>query len=164
MTTSFYTRFKPAPSIAQKFKEPSLVQPQFKHECDINKNVKMTRDSEGNARTVVSVLPSSLPPRASKPVYGDFTKYTPEKLMEAKNFILEAERQFNELPATIRERFANSPHKLVEFLSNDSNYDEAVKLGLANKREPVKDVATPSQVVPPMATTPSKVTSAQEAT
>jgi len=37
---------------------------------------------------------------------------------------------FMTLPARIRKRFGNDPQNLLDFLSDDNNYEEAVKLGI----------------------------------
>lgn len=49
----------------------------------------------------------------------------------------EATDNFMELPPNVRARFQNDPGKLLEFVQDDENWDEAVKLGIANPR-PVK--------------------------
>jgi len=41
-----------------------------------------------------------------------------------------ANNAFQALPARVRDRFANSPNKMVEFLLNPSNRQEAIDLGL----------------------------------
>jgi phage internal scaffolding protein len=53
-----------------------------------------------------------------------------------------AEEQFEELPVEVRDRFHHDPLKLLEFVDDDSNYDEAVQLGLV---EP-KNVGNPDVV------------------
>lgn len=49
---------------------------------------------------------------------------------------------FMSLPADVRERFDNSPTKLVDFLSDEGNRDEAVELGLVKAR-PVVPASIP---------------------
>lgn len=46
-----------------------------------------------------------------------------------------AEDAFAALPADLRTRFGNNPVNLVEFLQDDNNREEAVKLGLIAKKE-----------------------------
>lgn len=46
-----------------------------------------------------------------------------------------ARASFAALPAKVRSRFQNNPVALIEFLQDRSNYDEAVKLGLIEKKE-----------------------------
>lgn len=49
--------------------------------------------------------------------------------------VLAAQEAFMALPAKTRDRFANDPAKLIEFMADQNNYDEGVKLGLVAKRE-----------------------------
>lgn len=61
--------------------------------------------------------------------YGDLTG------MDFKNMqdkVAGAKSMFNDLPSEIRKRFQNSPQKLIEFMDDASNRDEAIKLGLIN--------------------------------
>lgn len=58
--------------------------------------------------------------------------------MSAMNKIADADEAFEALPSKVRKRFANDPARLLEFVSNADNYDEALKLGLVRKREPVQ--------------------------
>lgn len=148
---TFYTRFKRPPNPSIEFKESSLVQPDFAFECDINNLVRTVTDKDGRQHTVTTSVCSNLPPSYEKPQFGDFTMCTPEKLLEAKNLVAHAQSQFEMLPSEIRDRFSNNPEKLISFLSDDGNYDEALKLGLVNKRpEKVEDVTpvTPLPVTP----------------
>lgn len=50
---------------------------------------------------------------------------------------------FMELPASVRERFDNNPTKLVDFLNDSKNRQEAIDLGLVNKPEPVNPASIP---------------------
>ena len=50
------------------------------------------------------------------------------------NVIRAAEEAFNAMPAEVRDRFQNDPGRFLEFANDASNYDEAVKMGLAIKR------------------------------
>lgn len=75
-------------------------------------------------------LTGQLPDNVRVPQYGDFTGITDfESAMRA---VRKAEEDFMELPAELRLRFNNDPQRLMEFLDNDANRDEAVKLGLVS--------------------------------
>ena len=50
------------------------------------------------------------------------------------NVIRAAEEAFNAMPAEGRDRFQNGPGRFLEFTNDASNYDEALKMGLAIKR------------------------------
>lgn len=65
--------------------------------------------------------------------YGD-TTLIPD-YHTAYNQIAHANELFDTLDAKIRSRFQNDPAKMIDFLQNRENYDEAVKLGLVSKKE-----------------------------
>lgn len=50
----------------------------------------------------------------------------------------QAREAFMGLAAKVRSRFDNDAYKFLEFLADEKNYDEAVSLGLVEKKEPVK--------------------------
>jgi phage internal scaffolding protein len=100
--------------------EPSLAQQHFKDECDINNILKQFN--------VTGLLPESpLSPR-----YGDFTGIV--DYQSALNAVIAAEDGFMALPANIRSRFENNPENLINFLNDESNRDEAIKLGLVDQK------------------------------
>lgn len=48
--------------------------------------------------------------------------------------IINANNQFNNLPSEIRNRFQNNPEELLRFMENPLNRDEAIDLGLINRK------------------------------
>lgn len=106
-----------------------VAQQQFKDETDINEIVRrfgLTGEIPGDFR----------PPQS-----GDFTEVV--DFHTAMNVIRSAEESFMTIPAKIRERFAHDPQKLMEFLADDRNKDEAVKLGLVQlPPEKTRDMIT----------------------
>lgn len=114
--------------------DKSLTIGSAKDECDINKILDTYK------RT--GMLPNSVSGNsflARNPMYGDFSNATDFTTIRYK--LDEAERQFMELPAHIRKRFDNDPQKLIEFIDGEGNYEEAVKLGLVEKRNQQIDTA-----------------------
>lgn len=105
----------------------------FKVECDIRELVRRFG------------LTGQMPPNFKMPQYGDFTGVS--DFHTAMHVVVEAEQAFMELPAEMRRRFANDPQLLMEFLADEGNRDEAVKLGLVNKPE----VTRTGEQVPPVA-------------
>jgi phage internal scaffolding protein len=107
--------------------DATLTQQHFKDECDINNILRQFN--------ITGLLPeSTLSPR-----YGDFTGIT--DYHSALNQVIAAEHEFMALPAQIRSRFDNDPAKLIDFLENSENIDEAVKLGLVNQPAELPKVA-----------------------
>lgn len=116
---------------------PSLAQQSFKDECDINTIVRRFG--------ITGELPSDL----NMPQSGDFTGFP--DFHSAMNMVVKAQEEFMRLPADMRDRFANDPGRLMAFLDDPNNREEAVKLGLvASSVVPLPDVGT--VVAPPSAT------------
>lgn len=100
--------------------EPTLAQQQFKDETDINNILRQFN--------VTGLLPEApLSPR-----YGDFTGIV--DYHTALNAVIAAEDGFMQLPAELRARFENDPENLINFLNDEANKDEAVKLGLIDQK------------------------------
>jgi len=57
-----------------------------------------------------------------------------EDYQTAMNILVNAKNQFMSLPAELRSRFSNDPAQFVSFVSDNTNFDEMVKLGLAIPR------------------------------
>lgn len=100
--------------------EPSLTQQHFKEECDINEILRRSQVS------------GQLPVRSTPPMYGDFTA-VPKSLEESFAMIKQANDLFMALPWEARERFGNNPEKMIAFLQDPRNREEAIRLGLVNK-------------------------------
>lgn len=123
MQVEIRTAYTPVPRVTIEFREPSMTQQHFKSDCDINTLI------ERHARTGMFYDPRQMVnPR--KPQYGDFSAIDVNHFQEAQNVIVQARSMFDALPATVRDRFANDPARLLEFIGDESNRDEAIKLGL----------------------------------
>lgn len=118
-------------------KTKSLTSQAPADEVDINKI--MARISKGQ-----TVLASS-----GEPFYGDVSELG--GLQEAFMKVQEAEDLFMQYPADVREKFDNDPIRLVEFLNDEKNYDEALKMGLVNKRPVPEPAPTPAPAPAPAA-------------
>lgn len=103
--------------------EPTLTQQHFAEECDINEILRR------------SAISGQLPVNSKAPMYGDFTQ-VPTSLAESFALIKQANDLFMSLPWQVRERFMNDPERMVAFLGDARNRDEAVKLGLVKAPEP----------------------------
>lgn len=76
-----------------------------------------------------------------QPMFGDFTNVD---FQATENKIAIVRNAFGELPSNIRTRFENDPGKLLEFVGDDGNKEECIKLGLLPKDEPiVNEIVTP---------------------
>lgn len=102
--------------------EPTLTQQQFAGECDINTIVK--RATQGQEVTHVNTAVGQ---------YGDFSNVPDYR--EAFEVVKRAEGLFMALPWQAREKFGNDPQRMVMFLQDPKNHDEAISLGLVKKPE-----------------------------
>lgn len=101
---------------------PSLTQQQFAEDADINTIVRRFG------------LTGQMPETLAMPVSGDFSDAV--DFQTAMGVIRRAEEEFMTVPPEIRARFGNDPGRLISFLDDESNRDEALKLGLL--RPPVE--------------------------
>lgn len=76
--------------------------------------------------------------------YQDFLQIT--DFHDMMNTVIYAKEAFQTLPAHVRARFQNDPGQLLEFLQDEKNYDEGVKLGLLNERPQKTQTQTNSQI------------------
>jgi len=109
--------------------EPTMAQQQFRDECNINTIVERFG------------LTGQLPVGVRPPEYGDFTQVS--DFQSAMQAVRQAQETFMLFPANVRERFGNDPQQLLEFVSDESNLEEAVSLGLAMPREADPSTSTP---------------------
>lgn len=112
--------------------DPSLAQQHMKDECDINVIIERFG------------VTGHIPVSPVSPNYGDFTGVT--DYHSALNQINATMDDFMALPAQLRVRFDHDPVKLLEFLENDQNRDEAIQLGLIDGKpvaEPIVSTETP---------------------
>lgn len=111
-------------------KDESLTQQQFAEESDINVIVERFG------------LNGELPANPVMPQYGDFSAVS--DFQSAMNAVLKAQADFMELPAKVRSRFDNDPQKLLEFVADSGNAEEARVLGL------LKPVEAPAEPLKPV--------------
>lgn len=102
---------------------PSRTQQQFKEECDVN-NILRNYVSTGVLNHVSEIAPE----------FGDFSE-VPSDYGEALALIEKSNEEFMKFPSEVRERFDNKPVNLINFLQDEKNLDEAVKLGLIKQPE-----------------------------
>lgn len=119
----------------------------------MNREKSLTQQSDARDTDINVIAPMFLkglqvPGTAQQPLFGDFRNAP--TFIEANQMILAAEDAFLALPAKIRERFQNDTGKLIEFLQDTENKDEAIKLGLLERPKP--------DITPTPATTPAPTT------
>lgn len=77
-------------------------------------------------------ITGQMPQKVRMPTYGDFTGVG--DYQSALNAIKDAEAAFMQMPANVRSRFDNDAGKFVDFCSDPSNAEEALKLGLVDEK------------------------------
>lgn len=97
--------------------DPGLTKQQFLDECDVNKII---------VRCIRQGVP--LPSQEAQAVFADVSKVV--CFSDAMMRLRAADEAFNALPSALRARFGWDASALVAFVSDDRNYDEAVKLGI----------------------------------
>jgi phage internal scaffolding protein len=122
MTTIIGTRENGTTFCRKEFKGESMTEQSHKERTNINKIM-------ARARRGIPV-----PVYDKKATYGDFADLP--DYQGCLNRIIQAEQDFNKLPAEVRKRFENDPSKLIEFMSNEDNLEEAIKIGLVEADEP----------------------------
>lgn len=79
------------------------------------------------------VLGNPLAVGGREPQFGDFTSV--HDFHTAQNILAESTQLFEQLPAQLRKRFENDPGQMLEFLGDENNREEAIKLGLVANPE-----------------------------
>lgn len=120
--TRYATRYAPPPSPALVCRTASLTRQEYVTDADLNEIMRKYQDG-------VAPIPSG----SRLPMWDDYS-HVPD-YQESMQLIIDAQDRFAALPATVRERFGNDPGQLLDFLADESNRDEAVKLGLLAKSE-----------------------------
>lgn len=124
---------------------PSLTDQSFKDECDTQKILEKYSD-----------LGLPAPSAAVKAVYGDFTdlRNLQDHLNNARAMLQQAEEGFMQLDARTRRRFDNDVAKMVQWLGDEANREEAISLGLIEKKEEI--IPPPPVGSSPEPSSPSK--------
>lgn len=65
------------------------------------------------------------------------------------NNVLEADKMFLKLPSAVRTRFSNNPAELIDFVKNEDNREEAIKLGLIPDPKKIKKSTPSASETPP---------------
>lgn len=120
------------------FLDKSLTQQQFKDMADIN--IIFGKYLETNEI-----------PQVEGMAYGDFTGIF--DFQSAMNAVRKAQESFQELPARIKNRFDNDPQKMLAFLNDPENREEAEFLKIVQPKETI-DGPT-SQSLPTGGTNPT---------
>jgi len=118
----------------------------FNHDLD---KTDQDHEAESNINTIMAryIAGEPLPQNIKVGTYGDF--YEAPDFTRAQEILAQATQQFEALPSSIRNRFDNRPERLLAFVHDKNNLEEARKMGLLKEQQP----APPA---PPSTTTDTK--------
>lgn len=142
--------FEPVSEVLVKFKYPTrtIRDPDVVKECDI---CYLYRN--------LLKFGTAYPGRLTKPArFPQFVQsVAPCDLASAMDLVIKAREQFDLLPVEIRDKFNYNPYRFMEFVTNDKNKEELVKMGLASIAKPVKTLAQEvAEIIKPSAESAKK--------
>jgi len=115
----FQKNYQPTERVQLTFPDSTMTKQSFKDECDIN-NIMKKYEKNG----LIDHLNNT------RGEYGDFIGFS--DYQTSLNEIKAADEAFATIPAAIRARFNNNPSEFLEFVQDEKNADEMIRLGLAN--------------------------------
>lgn len=80
-----------------------------------------------------------------QPMFADFTSLPSMDLQEMRNTLAAVEVAFDSLPARVRRKFKDDPYRLLLFIEDERNREDAIEMGLIPKLEPEVPKVDPNQ-------------------
>lgn len=122
-----------------------------KFAIDFSNSPSLTKQSELPSTDVNKILErfektGILPREERQALYGDFSNVP--TFMEAFDIVQRAEEQFANLPAAVRQRFANDPENMLRFVET-ATQEQLVEVGLAEAPEPDEPLPPQERVPTP---------------
>ena len=114
------------------FTEPSRTKQSELEDCDIN-NIMARYATTG----VITHL------QKGEPLYGDFSEVEDYQASLAK--VMSAEERFASLPSDVRKKFDYDPQNMIDFILDEKNREECIKLGFINAPAPSPVSPVPNQ-------------------
>lgn len=139
--SKFFTNYDRPPNVRTVNRSPSMTCQQFRDESDIN-NLVARYNRTGTFYNALDCAGRV----ARMPQFGDFAELGDFREQQEK--LLAVYDSFAQLPAKVRERFSNNPAFFVEFVGQEKNYEECVKLGIFEAPAEAAD-AVADPVAPP---------------
>ena len=147
--------FEPVTEVVVEFRYPTrtIRDSDVVKECDI-------RYLYGNMLRYGAAYPARLSRPSRRPEFVQ--SVAPRDLASAMDVVTKAREQFEQLPVEIRDKFNYNPYRFMEFVTNDKNKEELVKMGLANVVKPVKSLAQEvAEIIKPTGDTVKKTDEGQ---
>lgn len=126
--------FEPVSEVLVKFRYPTrtIRDADVVKECDIHYLYS-------NMLKFGTAYPGRLTKPARTPQFVQ--SVAPSDLASAMDIVIKAREQFDQLPVEVRDRFNYNPYRFMEYVTNDKNKEELVKMGLATIVKPIKTLA-----------------------
>lgn len=115
--------------------DKSLTQQSFRDSVDINSIISRFSKQGG--------VPAM---EYTADLFADFSSLG--SYQDCMNAVIDANEIFDTLPPGIRNRFSNSPGDFLDFVSDPSNLDEMIELGLAPKAPETPDLGGTTPPLP----------------
>lgn len=115
-----------------KFPSRTIRDPDVVAECDINNLYR-------NMLRYGSAYPNRLSRPTRKPEFVQTV--APSDLATAMETVTRAREEFEKLSVDIRDRFNYNPYRFMEYVSDERNKEDLIKMGLANIIAPAKTLA-----------------------
>lgn len=117
----FFTKYdRPVSEPVSCDPDLGVTRQEFLADCDVNRIIKSYQSFD------------ALPQGSRVPMFEDFSNVPTYD--QAFAFVEAARVSFEGLPAEVRLRFHNDPSELYAFVHDESNREEAEKLGLVTKK------------------------------
>lgn len=118
--------------------EPTLARQSEAESCDLN--IILKRYAKTGQLPVFDNIREGF--------YGDVTEIP--DYQEAMNRIATTEQYFEQLPPDLRNRFDNNPAAFLDWMADDANIPEAIKLGLITDTQPSAPPTAATPAAPPV--------------
>lgn len=140
----FKTIYSPKSRCSLEFSGQGRTHQSFKDECDIN-------------RIMARYMQTGILPQDINPLEARYLDVSDIDFQSAQELVAGARSLFEQMPSKLRTRFENDPAKLLAFVSDSKNAQEAAELGLLT---PERAAA----ILNPTSTPPAAPTASNEAT
>ena len=98
----------------------SLTKQSMSAECDINNIMRKYQKTGAISHTARHG--------------GDYGFASSDSFHESMLVVVKAQEMFEDLPSSLRQRFGNDPANLLDFVQDEGNTEEMVKLGLVERK------------------------------
>lgn len=140
------------PKLTNRYDYRSIKRPEVDFPSDDPNSRSLTNQSDKDGADIniimsryekTGLITDAITGNTRKPMYGDFTVIG--DYYKLQNTLVAVNRAFSALTPQTRNRFQNDPAKLIEFLSDPANDQEAISMGL----KPAPEIIPPDSEAPP---------------